>query len=121
MQLTDTEILEKLLKYTNLSQKDFAKVIGGHQPVLSKIKKGEREFSKDILVAIAKCYPEISVTWLLMGEGEMLMPEENDVLNYIPGRPLKEDEMERLVLRLVYRVEELEAWKKEMEKRMKGE
>lgn len=125
MQLTDSQILDELLKYSGLSQKEFAKRIGGYQPVLSKVKSGERDFSKDILRAIAKCYPEISLRWLLLGEGEMLISEKNDNLivmeprrNYLKMSEINQEQLKEIVFEIKDEIEDIKAWKEDMDEWM---
>lgn len=125
MQLTDSQILEELLKYSGLSQKEFAERIGGYQPVLSKVKSGERDFSKEILRGIAKCYPEISLRWLLLGEGEMLIQEKKEQLivmeprtNYLKKGDIDQEQLKEIVFEIKEEIEEIKAWKDDMDEWM---
>lgn len=58
-----------------IKQKDFAHSLGFQNSYISAIEAGERNISQSILVSLAKVY-NISPTWVLLGQGEMLL---NDV------------------------------------------
>lgn len=54
-----------------MKQKDFAELIGIPRSSLSEIESGKRSASVDVIVGISTYFKEISVDWLLTGEGEM--------------------------------------------------
>lgn len=64
--------LQAVVSYSKLSDRAFALKCGIKQPTLDKQLKGVRSVSLETITAVAKCYPEISADWLLLGEGEML-------------------------------------------------
>lgn len=122
---------DQLITFLRIKQTALAQLVGTKQPSISHAISGKTGIPKVWLYKLREKYRNINEDWIWTGEGEMLIPikgDENmpqilameDLVNYMPGRPLKKEEMERLVLRLVYRVEELEAWKREVEERMKG-
>lgn len=65
-----------LLTYTNLTASAFAKKIGvkTNQSVYDLTSGKTRTLSQSIINKITSCYPEISLEWLMTGEGEMLRP-----------------------------------------------
>jgi len=122
MQLTDSEILEKLLGYLDVSQKEFAEQISSHQSLISKILKGERELSKENIRNISKCYSRISVRWLLMGEGSMLNVDGEHPLTlmeptvrYGNALEMSDQEMRQHLARVSMDVQDLKMWKEEMD------
>jgi transcriptional regulator with XRE-family HTH domain len=54
-----------------MKQKDFAELIGVPRSSLSEIESGKRSASIDVIVGISTYFKEISVDWLLTGEGDM--------------------------------------------------
>lgn len=70
--MTLPERLLKVLEYTQLSVRGLAVKCGLKQQTLDKHIKGIAETSATTLMAIATTFPEISMDWLMRGEGEML-------------------------------------------------
>ena len=65
------ERLNQLRTTLNLTQKAFAQSIGTNQGFLNNVIKGRRGIGHNILLNIAKAYKNVSLRWLLIGEGEM--------------------------------------------------
>lgn len=61
----------KIMKEENITQKEFALILGISQPVLTYIANGRNKVSLDIVQKIALKYQSISLRWLVLGEGEM--------------------------------------------------
>jgi transcriptional regulator with XRE-family HTH domain len=59
-----------IMKREDLTQKEFASILDISQPVLTYIANGRNKVSLDIVQKIASKYPEISLRWLILGEGE---------------------------------------------------
>ena len=59
-------------KRTVRNQQDFVERIGSNKSTISGIVTGKREATQNVLKAIADSFPEISLGWLLTGEGDML-------------------------------------------------
>ena len=59
-------------KRTVRNQQDFVERIGSNKSTVSGIVTGKREATQNVLKAIADSFPEISLEWLLTGEGDML-------------------------------------------------
>ena len=60
------------MKHFGLSQKDFATALHQSEGTLSSIFTGRTNPSNKIVNAIHESYPNVSITWLMFGEGEML-------------------------------------------------
>lgn len=77
MELKDR--MRALLAYTHLSAAAFAVKIGVKTPqAIRDIASGKtRSLSENVKSKILSCYPEIAPAWLMVGEGEMLLAEDN--------------------------------------------
>lgn len=76
--MKDNLLIERLnfiMAYYGLSQTQFAKRIGLRQPNLSAILKGDRPCGEGVVNKILLSF-DISKSWLLTGEGDMLINEE---------------------------------------------
>lgn len=72
------ERIAALLKYTSLTASAFARRIDVKttQAVYDLLGGKTRTLSADIFNKITSCYPEISIEWLVTGDGEMLRPAQ---------------------------------------------
>ncbi len=69
----DSAKLAEILRFYGLKIVDLNLKIGAKNRELYQISAGNQsQFSRDMLVAIAKNCPEVSLYWLLTGEGSML-------------------------------------------------
>lgn len=71
---------ERLLEFLNsqgISQNAFEDTCGLSRGTISNLNKGVRS---DKLALIAKAYPQLSIRWLLLGEGDMLLGITNEHL-----------------------------------------
>ena len=69
---------ERLLKITlhyNLSLSAFARSVGVTPTAISKTTKADRGLSLFVIQNIVNRYPDISLCWLILGEGFMLRSE----------------------------------------------
>ena len=78
------------LKYKGISQSKFEQQCGISNGYVNNIRKGIKSEMFD--KKIAPIFPELSKTWLLLGEGSMLVPQIEEVV------PEEEDEEDDLVL-----------------------
>ena len=62
------------MERTKLSQQEFAKKTGISAPNLSSIFTGRTNPTNKHVKAIHTAFPEISINWLLFGEGEPYLP-----------------------------------------------
>lgn len=63
--------IHKVMDYVHLSQQDFAKRLGVAPATLSSIFTGRTNPTLNQVQAVIAAYPEISISWLLTGQGEM--------------------------------------------------
>lgn len=77
--MTDIERIEKLKEFSGLNYRKLAEEIGlKSAQTLYDIKNGKHGISKDVAEKIQARYLNISIQWLLTGQGEMLRsPEEH--------------------------------------------
>lgn len=78
------------LKYKEISQSKFEQLCGISNGYVNNIRKGIKSEMFD--KKIAPIFPELSKTWLLLGEGSMLVPQIEEVV------PEEEEEEDDLVL-----------------------
>lgn len=60
-----------VMKTLGKTQKEFANELCVAEGTLSSIFNGRTKPSANIVSSIHECYPEISVLWLMFGEGDM--------------------------------------------------
>lgn len=65
-----------VMDYAKLSQQDFSHKLGVSPASLSSIFTGRTNPTNNHVQAIHRVFPEINVSWLLFGEGEMLLSSE---------------------------------------------
>lgn len=63
--------IHKVMDYVHLSQQDFAKRLGVAPATLSSIFTGRTNPTLNQVQAVIAAYPEISISWLLTGQGDM--------------------------------------------------
>lgn len=72
--LTSWQRLETIIKMSGMSINAFARCIGlSRGENLYQIKKGNNGISRDLAQRITNYYPQISFTWLMTGEGSMVV------------------------------------------------
>jgi transcriptional regulator with XRE-family HTH domain len=65
--------LKKFREYLGITQQDFALLVNIDQPYLAQMEKDKRNVSYSTLLNITKCYKQLSINWLLSGDGSMLI------------------------------------------------
>jgi transcriptional regulator with XRE-family HTH domain len=73
---TVNERMHRLIFELRMNKKQFANSIGREPSVIGQIIQGRNNPSYDVLLAILKTYPQVSCTWLIMGEGNMFQRGE---------------------------------------------
>lgn len=76
--------LAQFLQYLGIGQAKFASIVGVSKGFANNVGDSIRA---DNLEKIANCYPELNLTWLLTGEGEMLKNTELVEPVDLPGIP----------------------------------
>lgn len=70
--------LQEILKYSNLSVRAFAIKCGISQTTLDKQIKGLRSISIETVMSVLYAFPEVSAEWLMRGNGEMLIKQDDN-------------------------------------------
>lgn len=71
----------QLMKSKSMSQKEFANELCIAEGTLSSIFSGRTKASNNIVFSIHERFPEISIPWLMFGEGEMMGANLSDGAN----------------------------------------
>lgn len=67
--------LKHFLDYTGMTNSQFADSCGIPRPTLSQLLSGRnKKLSDQVLLPIHRRFPELSLVWIMFGEGDMLMP-----------------------------------------------
>ncbi len=74
-----TQRILQIMQSLQMNQRDFAKEIGISASSLSSIINGHTSPTNNIVQAIHRRFPDISITWLMFGEGEMKVGTTADV------------------------------------------
>lgn len=69
--------LNAIIEEKGLSATKFATLINANPSAISHLLKGRNKPGYDLLVNIARAFPDISMDWLLTGKGEMYTDAEN--------------------------------------------
>ncbi|MDE6803400.1 MAG: XRE family transcriptional regulator [Muribaculaceae bacterium] len=72
------ERLKAIISYTDFSDRAFAIKCGIKQPTLDKQLRRLRAVSIETILAVCTTFPEISVEWLMKGEGNMLKSQNKE-------------------------------------------
>ncbi len=70
--------LKDVLKYSGQSVRAFSIKCGVSQPTLDKQIKGLRSVSIETIMSVLYAFPEISAEWLMRGNGQMLILQEDN-------------------------------------------
>lgn len=63
--------LQQFISAENLTQSQFADSIGVAKASVSHILAGRNKPGFDFIEGVAKCYPDLSMEWLITGKGRM--------------------------------------------------
>lgn len=66
--------IQELLTARELTSSQFADTIGVSRPVVSHILSGRNKPSLEVVQKIVAAFPDLSLAWLLNGEGAMVTP-----------------------------------------------
>ena len=67
--------ISKILKEKNITSAKFADEIGVQRSSISHVLSGRNKPSLEFVQKIIKAYPEIDITWLLSGKGNIYIKE----------------------------------------------
>jgi transcriptional regulator with XRE-family HTH domain len=68
--------IKELYKALQLTQYQFADIVGVSHSAISQIQSGKNKPSKRLLIAIYAKFPRINPAWLESGKGEMFIKDE---------------------------------------------
>ncbi len=72
--------ITSILKHYQLTAQGFADKIGMQRSTLSHIFLGRNKPSLDMLTKISDAFPEVSMDYIIAGEGELLKPDKSPSL-----------------------------------------
>ena len=82
------ERILQIMKHYNLSQRQFAMKIDMNPQTLNSMIIRNYEIRITIIADILRAFPEVSIEWLVLGDGDMIKPpkegEEWKVTQFIP-------------------------------------
>lgn len=80
--LTDKEKIDAILQQFHINLAEFSRKLDVKtDTICSVFFEKTKGFSMEILRKIAKAYPEISPYWLITGEGQMIIGDNNISIN----------------------------------------
>ena len=65
------ERIRLLIEQLGLTQAEFAERVKIQPSTLSNALRGRNEVSNSIIIKIHEAYPEVSINWLMFGEGDL--------------------------------------------------
>lgn len=65
------ERIRLLIEQLGLTQAEFAERVKVQPSTLSNALRGRNEVSNSIIIKIHEAYPEVSINWLMFGEGDL--------------------------------------------------
>lgn len=74
--------VRQVMEHFKLTQKQFANELCVAEATISSIYKGRTAPTNNLIQSIHQAYPGINISWLMFGEGEMLLP-----LSGFDGKP----------------------------------
>jgi hypothetical protein len=90
--------LMQFINYVGLSARQFDISIGASNGYTLRMKKNQASIGSDVIETILKVYPQLSVAWLITGEGDMLKKDKKPViLEFEELSKLKQSEIEIMI------------------------
>lgn len=80
--------IRQLMEKAEMNQKDFAIITGITAPTLSSIFNGRTSVTMNHIMALHKEFPNISMQWLMFGEGNMDIDATDTQTENTSGSPL---------------------------------
>lgn len=71
--------LEQFLSAENISQSQFADVLGVARASISHIIAGRNKPGYEFICNIMRCYPALNIEWLLLGKGKMYKTSKEEL------------------------------------------
>ena len=90
--------LIEFINYAGLSARQFDISIGASNGYTLRMHKNRASIGSDVIENIFRKYPDLSVVWLLTGDGHMLKSQEaEEILDFDHLPPHKQREIERII------------------------
>ena len=77
---TMNERLKALIKVVSKSPSDFAKSLGMSPGRINNITSGRNNFNYEFVKKVVEIYRNVNLTWLLIGEGNMFLDGDNNLV-----------------------------------------
>lgn len=74
---------KQLVEALKINANQLAKELNVTRPTITRVINGTNEPSAKILAPLLRKYPTVNVKWLLIGEGEMFIPENPVAKDYL--------------------------------------
>lgn len=84
--------LNTIIESKGLTATKFAALIDANPSAISHLLKGRNKPGYDLLVNIARAFPEISMDWLLTGKGDMYNQPQHVKTNPVPVSEITPEE-----------------------------
>ncbi len=68
-----------VMNHYGLNKSTFADALGVSQPVITHLTTGRNKPSLELVMKLQQRYPELSLDWLLTGQGAMLRKDERTI------------------------------------------
>ncbi|MBR0433693.1 MAG: helix-turn-helix domain-containing protein [Bacteroidaceae bacterium] len=85
------ERIYQIMQSQNMTQREFATALGISPSSLSSIFNGHTSPTNNTVQAIHRRFPEVSITWLMFGEGEMTASGTPEDSNGVKQQPAQDD------------------------------
>ena len=90
--------LMQFIQQAGLSARQFDISIGAANGYTLRMKKNRASIGSDVIENIVRTYPQLNVSWLITGEGEMLKPKATTEPIEFEELPLeKQKEIEEII------------------------
>lgn len=90
--MTIGERFALVLKEKGITQKSFSERTGYSEQSISKLMKGQTQSPRaDLVAQIAVLLPDVNLRWLLVGEGEMFIDNQDSENLYLEISRLKDE------------------------------
>jgi hypothetical protein len=90
MDIATNQRVLKIINHYNLSYNDFAKSAGLQKQAVYQWKDQTSYISEKSIIKILLHYPDINANWLIRGEGEMLLHQDDQVMFRFGKEDIKE-------------------------------
>lgn len=74
-------ILKQLREALNMLQDEFARNLGYSQAAISSYERGVKKMSDKFIRKVIRTFPQVNITFLKTGDGEMFIPVPNPLHN----------------------------------------